>query len=241
MNPSLMSNIPRYARLSIISLGLALCATSCTTTVYPDKPESVSKLKPNEGLVAMTFDGIGVDRSGKKSLNSGSSNILTKGLGQNKTVRPILQPTLHNKESNIAKYVIPTFQTEHSNEVVMRLPAGDYEITGWQVSHQAPGGTTFFMNRHEIKIPFTVKSGETTYLGQTKTLTIWGKSILGLPVPAASYVLITDNFTEDASRITKKYPSISRKSIRRSDVPDTFLKEIKRVSEIPPGKFSWLF
>ncbi len=241
MNPSFITIVRRFARLGVFSLGVALFATSCTTVVYPDKPESVTKVAPNEGFIAMTFDGLGVDQSGKKSLDPGSSNILAKGLGQNKSLRPVIQPTLHNKDSNVVKHIIPTYQTEPSNEVVMRLPAGDYEITGWQVIHPAPGGSTFFMNRHEIKIPFTVKAGRTTYLGQTKTLTLWGKNILGIPVPAASYVVITDNFSADASKITKKYPSISRKSIQRSNVPDTFLKEIKRVSEIPPGKFSWLF
>jgi hypothetical protein len=72
------------------------------------------------------------------------------------------------------------------------------------------------------------------------SLSVYGKNIIGLPVPGEALVIVSDEYQTDTARISKKYPSIRQASIRKSNVAKTYVAEMKRISNTPQ-KFFGLF
>ena len=127
-----------------------------------------------------------------------------------------------------------------SNVVAVPIPAGDYHISGWTVQDFAVTAGVTFSNRLPMNVPLKVRPGEATYVGRIYPVSIYGKNLLGMRVPGAAFVIITDEYTEDARKIPKAYPSISRSMIHKSNVPADYRKEMKRIADTPE-KFFGLF
>ena len=226
-------------RGAVVSL-LAAAFSSCTILRNPVTAERAAALRPGEGLVAATFAAKGVNRSGQEVRAGGLVTVHAKGLGSNKSVQVSIRPEIWKKEQSQLVPLAAFGGSEMSEVVAVPLPEGDYEITGWTVMDQAITANVIFSNRLPMKVPFHVKAGETTYLGRMNSLSIYGKNFIGLPVPGEAVVIITDQYPADVARISKRYPSIHRSSIRKSNVPQIYMTEMKRISNTP-SKFFGLF
>jgi hypothetical protein len=234
--PSVSSGLLR----ALIISALAVAVSSCSTLRNPVTSDRAAALRPGEGLVAATFASKGIDRSGRLVPASGRVTVRAKGLGANQSVRIILVPEIFKKEQSELVPLAGFGGTEPSDVVAVPLPEGDYEITGWTVADRAVTADVVFSNRLPMKVPFHVKAGETTYLGRMNSLSVYGKNFIGLAVPGQALVIISDQYQADAARISKRYPSIRQSSIRKSNVPQVYVAEMKRISDTPE-KFFGLF
>ncbi|MEO7098245.1 MAG: hypothetical protein ABI162_02705 [Luteolibacter sp.] len=226
-------------RALLISASAAVIS-SCSTLRNPVTPDRAAALRPGEGLVAASFASKAIDRSGRVVPVGGKVTVLAKGLGTNKSVQVSFTPEIFKKEQSELVPLIGFGGTEPSDVVAIPLPEGEYEITGWRVADHAITADVYFSNRLPMKVPFHVKAGETTYLGRMNSLSVYGKNFIGLAVPGEALVIISDQYQADVPRISKNYPSIHQSSIRKSNVPQTYMAEMKRISNTP-SKFFGLF
>lgn len=81
--------------------------------------------------------------------------------------------------------------------LIQSLPPGDYEIFNFDIFFNAGTVQTNFSSREPFSIPFTVKAGETTYLGNYQANRISGKNILGLPVASGAVFTVTSRLEDD--------------------------------------------
>ncbi len=221
-------------RVALSVLSLAAAISSCTTVRYPLIPEAAGNPKPGEGWIVATFSAESFDRAGKSVRGSGVASVRAKHAQSGELA--ILTPRVVPPDGN------PNFPgKERASEVVaVPVPAGNYSITGWIIQDQAVTAGVTFTNRLPIDVPFQVRPGEATYVGRIRPVSIYGKNILGMRVPGDAFVFITDDFQEDARRISNFYPSIRRSSIQNSDVPAGYKREMIRTAETPE-KFLGLF
>lgn len=221
-------------------VGFVLSFSSCSTLRNPVTSDRAAALRSGEGLVAATFSSKGMDRSGQTVPASGRVTIRAKGLGANKSVKVIIVPQIFKKEQSELVPLDGFGGIETSDVVAIPLPEGEYEIFGWTVVDRAVTADLIFSNRLPLKVPFQVKAGETTYLGRMNSLSVYGKNLIGLAVPGEALVIVSDQYENDAARIAKKYPSIPKSTIRRSNVPAIYMAEMKRISNTP-SKFFGMF
>jgi hypothetical protein len=219
---------------ALIALVMAMGMSSCVTTRYPVTPEMAAKLKPGEGFIVATFSAKSFNREGEIVSGSGSASVHVKGKAS--SALAILTPSLMpaNRGFIMAGGGTP------SEVVALPVPTGDYSITGWSIQDYAVTAGVTFMNRLPMDVPFHVKPGEATYVGRIQPVSIYGKNLFGMTIPAAAFVIITDEYAADAHKISKFYPSIRRSSIRKSNVASEYKNEMKRIAETP-SKFLNLF
>lgn len=222
-------------RPALSALG-ALLACSCTVPRGAVTAERAAALKPGEGLAAATFEFKGMDRSGREVAASRQVSVIGEGLEENRSVDLTITPHLADGKS-AAWLSYGGLGGEPSDVVAVPLPEGKYEITGWMIQDHAVTAGVTFRNRLPMKVPFEVKAGETTYLGRMNSVSIYGKNMIGLPVPGEGFVFVTDHHQEDIPRICKTYPSVKRSSVRRSDVPRVYRDEVRRIVGTPPRFF----
>jgi hypothetical protein len=225
----------RTSPLLVLTLAVVGGLSSCghRLAVTPEKAKTIA---PGEGFILATTSNRGITRAGEKTPGRGFSDVIIQGTGPRKgeQARFALWAAPGNEEAPISRHGFP------SDLQVIPVPSGSYEITGWSVMEHAPGGLVSFRNRLPMKVPFEVKAGEATYIGRANTLTIYGKNLFGMTVPGEAIILVTDEYAKDVPKITKYFPSISRSSIRHSDVPAQYKREMKRIAETPE-KFLGLF
>lgn len=223
---------------SLLAISFGFGMSSCATVRNPVVPELAQKLKPGEGLIVATFSSKGIDRSGKEVPSQGAASVRASGIGSNKEVIVSILPQLATYERNP---MLPMLAgTRPSDVIAIPVPAGGYEITGWAVSDRAVTADVIFTNRLPMKVPFQVRAGEATYVGRINSLSVYGRNLLGMKVPGEALVILSDDYPADAARIAKTYPSIRQSSIRKSNVPELYKSEMKRIANTP-HKFFGLF
>ena len=222
------------ALFALSALAMTLGLSSCVNVRYPLTPEAAANLKPGEGLIVATFSAKSFNRAGETVSGTGRASVYVKEESSGEMV--ILMP-----------HVMPQNRNPHmmgggnaSEVVAVPVPAGNYSITGWTIQDHAVTAGVTFSNRLPMKVPLQVRAGEATYAGRIHPVSIYGKNIIGMRVPGAAFVMITDEFAADASRISKHYPSIRRSSIRKSNVAADYKKEMERIADTP-SKFLGLF
>lgn len=191
-------------------------------------------LKPGEGVIVASFTAKSFNRMGDEVSGSGLASVHIKGEGPDRDA--ILMPLVFPDGSNPFGIATGT----GSDVVAVAVPAGNYNITGWTIRDFAVTAGVTFSNRLPMNVPLEVRAGKATYAGRIHPVSIYGKNLLGMRVPGAAFVMITDEYAEDAPKISKAYPSISRSSIRRSNVAAEYKREMKRIAETP-DKFLGLF
>ncbi len=225
-----------FARLraALPAVAVAAALSSCVNVRYPATPEAVANLKPGEGLIVATFSAKSFNRKGETVDGSGRASVHVRG--EDSGPMAVLMP-----------HVMPVNRNPHlmgggnaSDVVAVPVPAGNYSITGWTIQDHAVTAGVTFSNRLPMNVPFQVRPGEATYVGCIQPVSIYGKNIIGMRVPGAAFVIISDEFQKDAPRISSRYPSIRRSSIRKSEVPAGYKSEMKRIAETPQ-KFLGLF
>lgn len=90
--------------------------------------------------------------------------------------------------------------TSETGEVLTQsLPPGEYEIFNFSISSNGNQGQIIFKPKSDFSIPFTVKSGETIYLGNYQANRLTGKNFFGLNVSAGAVFVVTDRLKVESS------------------------------------------
>lgn len=102
-------------------------------------------------------------------------------------------------QSNIFYKQAPDYQaaTEQGVVLVNSLPAGDYEIYNFDVFFN--GGTVQknFGSRADFSVPFTVKPGQVTYLGNYQANGLRGENFLGMALPAGAVFAVSSRMAAE--------------------------------------------
>ncbi|MFD0892463.1 hypothetical protein KBB96_13640 [Luteolibacter ambystomatis] len=201
---------------------------SCGPVNRPLTPAALQArgLKPGEGYIVATFQQKTVMPSGKmENLPGAEASVTIKGPTDD--TRVWLEPYAQGPGQSVM------VKGARSEVLAIPMPAGQYSVTGWSLIGQRMTATVSVSNRLPMNVPFEVKAGEATYVGRVNALTIVGRSLIGIPVFGHGFVIVTDRFAEDQSRIAKTYPTIKSSTIRRSNVPAGYLSEMKRIADTP--------
>jgi len=76
-------------------------------------------------------------------------------------------------------------------QFVIPLPAGDYQFYGYFISHTDAMGSTMWSNREPFDIPFKIRAGEVTYVGEICAVQRLGKNVFGITLPSgANWVIL---------------------------------------------------
>lgn len=94
-----------------------------------------------------------------------------------------------------------------------RLAPGDYEIFNFDIFLN--GGTVQknFSSKKDFSIPFSVRSNETTYLGNYQANMVTGKNFFGFNILAGAVFVVTDREKADIDLVKKRLPNISLGSV----------------------------
>ncbi|BCU75841.1 hypothetical protein [Luteolibacter sp. LG18] len=221
---------------AVVAVVMGGALVSCSTEGYPMTPEGLQArgLKPGEGYIVASFHETTVKPDGEVETHYPSSSraqVWIKGPTGANDVTASLQSLQSGNGGN------PHFNGSRRSEVLaIPMPAGRYSISGWRID----GGAVLVSNRLPMDAPFEVKAGEATYVGRMNAITFIGRNLVGLPVFSRGLVLVTDDYEKDKARIAKTYPTIKASTIRRSNVPTEYLKEMKRVADTPlTGMEKW--
>ncbi|MFD0892462.1 hypothetical protein KBB96_13635 [Luteolibacter ambystomatis] len=212
---------------------------SCSGVLSPRGPESPAALqkrglKPGEGYLVATFDKISLDREGGSGPDHAVSWVQVERAGKPGGNFARLKPAVSHP---IYDLLIPNGRP--SEVVAMPLPAGNYELTGWRVETNTGGGWIEISNRLPIRVPLQVNPGEATYVGRFRSIAVWGRNFIGVPVLADGAMLLGDDFSKDQSRISNHYPMIRPSMIHRSNAPATYQAEMRRVARTPREEAFW--
>ena len=205
---------------------------SCTASLSGLSPETLSKrgLKPGEGLIVGRYESVCIDRSRHGSPSLVMDSFLRASATDRKDGTNII---INNGTSSGILDFIHVPQAQPDSCFAIPVPAGNYEIDGWLMTANGYGSTIVVRNRLPMKVPFQVRAGEATYLGKVGVVSINNKNFLGLPAFAEGVILIADQFDKDSGEISTNFASIRRSQIHRSDVPQLYAKEMKRVADTP--------
>lgn len=71
-----------------------------------------------------------------------------------------------------------------------------------------------YRNAIDMNLPFTVKAGQVTYIGEFTPTRISGKSPLGFPITVGGKLEVDDNRKHDIPLLREKHPSLNWKNVR---------------------------
>lgn len=215
--------------------GVMMIISSCMASVsciqhYALSPAAVQArgLKPGEGYIVATFHEGTFNAVTGKMFREGSAQASIGITGPTKDDYVSLRPAVSGPGEK------PWVTSATPSEVLaVPVPAGNYAVSSWNMIGQALTTTVSVRNRLPFKAPFEVKPGQATYIGQVNALSLVGKNFIGVPVFSRGMVIVRDEFDKDQSRIAKTYPTIRKETIRRSNVPAAYQKEMHRIADTP--------
>ena len=91
------------------------------------------------------------------------------------------------------------YQSSAEDGVVLvhSLPPGEYEIYNFDIHFNGGTVQNHYGSRTEFSIPFSVKPGQATYLGNYQANGLTGKNFVGLSLPAGAVFLVTDRLKSE--------------------------------------------
>jgi hypothetical protein len=187
-------------------------------------------LKSGEGLIVGTYESVCIDRSHHAASSQVMNSFVRASAADRKDGTSVI---INNGTSSGILDFIHVPQARPDGCFAIPVPAGNYEIDGWLMIANGYGATITVRNRLPLKVPFQVRAGEATYLGKVGAVSINGKNFLGMPVFAEGVILIGDQFDKDSRGIASTFPSIQRSQIHRSEVPQLYAKDMKRIADTP--------
>jgi len=103
--------------------------------------------------------------------------------------------------------------------VTKELSAGDWEVTKFMFETHSNGiGRTRFRPLNEFSIPFTIRPGRATYIGNFQPIGLTGKNLIGMEVPGGVRFVITDKSARDVPIAQAKQPNLGPVDIGVFDV-----------------------
>jgi hypothetical protein len=91
---------------------------------------------------------------------------------------------------------------------VTRLPPGDYEVFNFQIFYNAGTAQSWFSSKQDFSIPFTVRRGAGTYIGEFVAVGIKGQNFFGMAVPAGGYFVVSNRTSRDIPIAKRKEPAM---------------------------------
>jgi len=91
---------------------------------------------------------------------------------------------------------------------VRRMPPGDYEIFNFQIFYNAGNVQKFFSSKQEFSIPFSVRPGSTTYIGEYLVAGVFGRNFFGMSLPGGGYFIISNKGDRDMAIAKRKEPAL---------------------------------
>ena len=87
------------------------------------------------------------------------------------------------------------------------LPPGEYELYSYKIFHITGMVDRTFSPKEEFSIPFSVRPGETAYLGNYQANGLKAKNIFGMPLPGGAYFIHSDTEERDLEIAKKLKPT----------------------------------
>ena len=103
--------------------------------------------------------------------------------------------------NNVFSSKKPDYQDAKETGVVIvkSLPAGKYEIINFNIFLNMGMTSSNFSSRAPFSIPFTVKAGQVTYLGNYQANKTTGKNTFGMEVPTGAVFAISQRQTAEVA------------------------------------------
>ena len=174
-------------RASLLALGgLLLGLTGCVSTISTSGADSTTGTVANSGTVVVSM---------------GSRNpfaVLSHRL-QVRDVTTGASTEIIYLESNIFAPTPRIVNTKEMNVGVLSLnfPEGEYVIHDVVTNFAGYPSGYSISGKSEFSIPFSVRRGQVTYLGQYLAHRVTGKNVFGKDVTAGIYFVVTDEQSRD--------------------------------------------
>lgn len=108
---------------------------------------------------------------------------------------------------------------EYGAVVVRALPPGDYAIVNFREFYNNGAVEKTWEARHDFSVPFSVRPGRATYIGNFKAISLTGKNVFGLPLPVAEVLLsVADRSARDVPIAASKDPGLGAVDVVIPDV-----------------------
>lgn len=105
----------------------------------------------------------------------------------------------------------PDYKKEDETGVVLALslPPGNYEIFNFDIFLNTPFFQTNYSSRTPFSIPFVVRTGQTTYLGNYQANRTTAPNLLGVRVGSGAVFAVSNRLVADLAIARKKDPAIN--------------------------------
>ncbi len=99
-------------------------------------------------------------------------------------------------------------KNEFNNGLVyaFSLPPGEYEFFDFRLFYSTGYSESSWSAQEEFSIPFTVTTGEVSYLGEIHTIQLVGENLFGIDIPAGGVFAISDQIERDLPKLKTKFP-----------------------------------
>lgn len=103
--------------------------------------------------------------------------------------------------------------------IAVPVKPGDYEVHNFSAFWSAYPVQNYYSAREDFSIPFTVRPGETVYLGEFMAVGIRGKNIFGITIQGGPYFVLTDQQRRDMPLAKAKQPALgnARNAVANAD------------------------
>ncbi len=102
--------------------------------------------------------------------------------------------------------------------LVKDLPPGKYEIFDVDNFYNTGYVQKNFWLKSPVSIPFEIKPGAATYIGEFKAFPVFGNNVFGLPIPAGVRFVVSDQSARDLPIARQKNPNVGEVQIAIPDV-----------------------
>ncbi|MBG52707.1 MAG: hypothetical protein CML99_09850 [Rhodobiaceae bacterium] len=186
-----MKNSLVLAVISLAFLGLGACATSSLPTTEELSPTETEGLL----LFSISQQGWKIAEITVSFRDSDGNNVRRV-----KTADGILGPAW--KENNGFDFLL---SGGGGHLFALRLPPGEYEIHRWSVST----GVASYYPSSDFSLPFSIKRGKSTYMGDFNFTMGKGHNLFGIPIQFLDDIAYLNSWERDLNALRSKYPSMN--------------------------------
>ena len=97
---------------------------------------------------------------------------------------------------------------EEAEVWVVPLAPGEYEFYDFEIWSDNGIVRNRFSPREKFSVPFTIKAGTSTYLGDFRAMALSGRNIVGFPVEGGAYFMISDQSDRDLNIAKAHDPAV---------------------------------
>jgi len=101
---------------------------------------------------------------------------------------------------------------------VLHLPPGDYEVYTFNAAGAGYAHSETLRPRKEFSLPFTIKAGEASYIGDFAAVSVAASGPFGVSYTRDIYVVISDQHVRDAEAARKAEPGLLEMTLAVTDV-----------------------